>query len=267
MQATYQLVRVFDNPNGAQGNQAAIIFDHDLSNISSSTYKQHDVATTCFISQVNKEHYDVRCFNGSYEIQCCGHGLIAAAKSIFSIQNFSKITINKNVTASHCIDEAGHNVVSLNLPRLLAQSKPITNWMNQVIDFYGEKLIPNKAAVSEDNDGYLLLEFKPALPLEVFRGMKIDLKKVCENTQRAIVVVQFDKKNKHLYTRYFAPQYGVSEDIATGSVMRFVGDYIEKTYKTKYFDVSQCSLQGGFMKIECKADNVIITANASMETN
>ena len=113
----------------------------------------------------------------------------------------------------------------------------------------------------------MLLEFKPALPLEVFRAMKIDLKKVCENTQRAIVVVQFDKKNKHLYTRYFAPQYGVSEDIATGSVMRFVGDYIEKTYQTKHFDVSQCSSQGGFMKVECKADNIIITANASMEMN
>ena len=65
--------------------------------------------------------------------------------------------------------------------------------------------------------------------------------------------------------RYFAPQYGVLEDTATGSVMRFVADYIEKNYKIKHYDVSQCSAEGGFMKIDCNTETVKITANAYIE--
>ncbi len=66
--------------------------------------------------------------------------------------------------------------------------------------------------------------------------------------------------------RYFAPQYGVEEDVATGSVMRFVADYIEKNYQCVQFEVTQYSSLGGYMKVNCGDENVFITANVSMET-
>lgn len=274
MRTSYHLVRVFDKPEEAQGNLAVVFFDdnqinlpHELTSISFYIYKQKGVATTCFISQVVSGHYDVRCFNGDKAIQCCGHGMIAAAKTVFSICGLSTIIINEHITASHNINEAGHDVVELKLPRLSARLQTVPKWVRDAITFGGEKRVPSQAAVSVQDDGYLLLEFEPALPLEVFRALQLDLKQVCENTKRAIVLLQFDQKNEHLYTRYFAPQYGVDEDIATGSVMRFVGDYIEQNYQCAHFDVSQCSSQGGFMKIDCKAKSVIITANASMESN
>ena len=140
-------------------------------------------------------------------------------------------------------------------------------WLNHVITIDKEKLIPNKAAVSSQSDGYLLVEFEPALPANVFRAMQLDLKQICDNTKQAIVVVQFDQENVHLSMRYFAPQYGVPEDAATGSVMRFVADYIEQRYQCTHFDVTQCSSQGGFMTIDCMTEHIQITANATMELN
>ena len=47
--------------------------------------------------------------------------------------------------------------------------------------------------------------------------------------------------------------------------MRFVGDYIESNYQCARFDVTQCSSQGGSMSIECKAEHILITANATIE--
>ena len=272
MRSSYQLVRVFDKPEEALGNLAIIYFDkkqsdlNELTRLSADIVKDTSIATTCFISQADSGQYEVQCFNANNVIQCCGHGLIAAAKTIFTDSDLSSITINKNITASHDIDQQGHDVVVLTLPRLDARSQAVPEWVSGAITVAEENLLPAKAAVSSKEDGYLLLEFDPVLPLDVFRAMQLDLTRVCDNTKRAIVLLQFDKEHKHLYMRYFAPQYGVHEDSATGSVMRFVADYIEKNYQVRHFDVSQCSAQGGFMSIESKAENIMITANATIES-
>jgi len=269
VQTSYQLVRVFDKPGEAQGSQALVFYEdsqvdtpHELSKISAEI---KGVTTKCFVSQVVTGHYKVQCFNDNEAIQCCGHGLIAAAKMVFSVTGLSSININENITASH-VNETGRDVV-LDLPRLLATLQSVPSWVSEMITFDSKKLLPDIAAVSDQDDGYLLLEFNPALSLEAFRNFQLNLKRVCENTKRAVVVVQFDKERKHLYMRYFAPQYGVTEDIATGSVMRFVADYIEQNHQVSHFEVSQCSSQGGFMKIECKAKSILITANATIEHN
>ena len=45
--------------------------------------------------------------------------------------------------------------------------------------------------------------------------------------------------------RYFAPQYGVEEDIATGSAMRVLAQYWSSRFKQ--LTVYQCSPQGGLL--------------------
>lgn len=271
---TYQLVNVFAEPNGAKGNQAAIIFQNkqtyridEQSKISLEVCQHNGLSTVCFISPIKSQNYNVRCFNEDKQIQCCGHGLIAAAKTIFNTSELSTISINKNTKAYRQIDNDAVDSVIIELPRLSAKTVDVPDWFEKTIVFNGEIVKPDTAAISEQEDGYLLIEFETLLPLEVFQALKLDLKQVCENTKRAIVVLQFDQDKKHLYTRYFAPQYGVAEDIATGSVMRFVADFIEKKYQYSHFDVSQCSSLGGFMKIDCKEESILITANVRMESH
>ena len=272
MQATYHIVRVFNKAEDSLGNQAVIFLNdnallkNEQSRISVDITKNVNVNTTCFISQIDTSNYEVQCFNGENTIQCCGHGMIAAAKTVFSITDQTNITINKNISASKIIDDFNEDLVALKLPRVKSRQQNVPAWAKDII-FIGEKsLSPDYSAISENEEGYLLLEFNPAIPLEQFRSMQLDLKSVCEKTNRAIVIIQWDKKTNNLYMRYFAPQYGVQEDIATGSVMRFVADYIEQNHRIKHFAVNQLSAAGGFMKIDCHPETIKITANAYIET-
>jgi len=275
MQNSYQLVRVFDKKGVADGNQAAVFLSaypvslnqNELISLSADIHRDDGIATTCFTSEVSDGEYGVACFNNKSEIQCCGHGMIAAAKNIFLKNNVSKIIINKNISASQNLDKYGHDVIELSLPRELSQLQSIPDWTKTTITLKHEKIIPIKSASTKNDDGYLLLELTPVLSQKEFSGLELDIDKVCENTKRALVIIQFDKNTCELYMRYFAPLYGVVEDVATGSVMRFVGDYIEKQYQCIEFDVYQCSTGGGYMKIKCVNDNILITANASMESS
>jgi len=270
MENAYQLVRVFDKANKASGNLAAILFNDselsDLISVSTNIKKQQGIATTCFIKHFVNEQYSVRCFNAENEIQCCGHGMLAAAKTVFLECDISSVVINGHLIIAYDRDDKNKNYITLELPRISSMSKPLPVWLKGCVTFDGKNITPSYSAISAESDGYLLVEFDPVLALDVFGALRLDLKQVCENTKRAVVFVQFDEEKEHLYMRYFAPQYGVSEDSATGSVMRFVGDYIEKKYQCAHFDVSQCSSQGGFMKIKCDEEKIIITAKATIET-
>ena len=262
-----QIIRVFGDSDKAQGNLSTVVrlqkrmsFD-ELSNLSHEIYKNNNIATTCFINEVDSTHYDVQCFNDDNAIQCCGHGMMAAAKTVFEKSRISNLFLNQNVSALN-----KENEIELTLPRMLSKGCDVPSWAKKVMTFGAGYILPNHAAISDKSDGYLLLEFNPNLSLDVFSGLLLDLNTVCESTKRAVVIIQFDEKNRHLYTRYFAPQYGVKEDVATGSVMRFVADYILQAYDITEYQVKQCSKEGGFMKIKCRDKDVLITANVSVES-
>ena len=265
---TYRLIRVFSDDDGAQGNLSAIVTLkkeitnlNELSHVSYNIYKENNIATTCFISKVDNEHFEARCFNAALEIQCCGHGMIAAAKTIFDDIKISNVILNKNILAVN-----KGNEIEISLPRVTAKNCEVPDWANKVMTFREGYISPDQAAISDKLDGYLLLEFNPNLSLDVFSGLLLDLNMLCESTKRALVITQFDEENRCLYTRYFAPQYGVKEDSATGSVMRFVGDYIMKTYNIAEYKVSQRSKEGGFMKIKHQEQSILITASVSTES-
>ena len=272
MKDSYQLVRVFADSNEAQGNLAAIFYDNNQSELSDlveasvEVENKHTSVTACFIQADIGNQYQVRCFNAENEIQCCGHGMIAAAKILFFENKLDEIVVNGNLIVSCDVAQKEYEKIVLSLPRLSSQLQEIPNWVKESICVDGKSIFPSDSAISENNDGYLLFEFSPRLALDVFSSLQLNLSQVCDNTKRAVVFVLFEEKNKKLYMRYFAPQYGVLEDAATGSVMRFVGDYIEQKYHCKHFEVIQCSPQGGYMIVDCKEEKIIITANATIET-
>lgn len=262
-----KIIRVFGDNEDVLGNLSTVVRlqkimnFREISNLAHQVYKKSKIATTCFINEVDSTHFDVQCFSDDKAIQCCGHGMMAAAKVVFENSKISNIVLNQSVSASN-----KGNEIELTLPRMFSKKSDVPSWTHKAMTFGGGYLLPSQAAISDKLDGYLLLEFNPNLSLDVFSGLLLDLNMVCESTKRAVVIIQFDEKNRHLYTRYFAPQYGVKEDSATGSVMRFVADYIMQTYNIAEFQVNQCSKEGGFMNINCRDKGVVITANVSVES-
>lgn len=275
MQQHNQLIRIFNKPNEHKGNLVMVIAKDEptssLADISAQLEKENGIATTCFFSALKSadneasNNFKVQCFNGHSAIQCCGHGMIAAAKSIFDSTGLSQININQSIKATQDKDANAKNNISLSLPRLASQQVEIPNWTKQLLHYQAQNITPSDVAQSEKSDGYLLLELAATITLKQFSAMTIDEELICKQTQRAVVVILFDKNKDHLYLRYFAPQYGVTEDSATGSVMRFVADFIAKKYHSKQYEVTQCSQSGGYMHLTCHDSNVVITSHVKVE--
>jgi len=275
MQLRQKKITVFAKQDFAMGNQALVLFADDFLVINDavisaelegyfSQHKKPARLTLCFAYCSNSDNFIVRCFNKSHEIQCCGHGMIAAAKTVFHETKKSFINLNENMVAQY---EAETDTVLVKLPRLSALDKTVPVWVKEIA-FIGEHPVsPVRAASSKAEDGYLLLHLQADTSLQDFSALEMDHNKICENTKQAIVIIVFYEKEKQLLMRYFAPQYGIPEDTATGSVMRFVSDYIEKHYRISRFEVIQCSAKGGYMEIDCHTDNVIIKANARIESS
>ena len=159
MLASVKIVRVFNKPGKAQGNQAAIFFNkdevdlqYDHTKISADIYKEKGIETTCFISQQDKKNYNVQCFNKDNAIQYCGHGMIAAAKVVFENSDLSSIIINNSTSALRRFDEQGADVIELNMPRLAAKIHAMPEWVKNLLALNGETVVPVHSAISDKND-------------------------------------------------------------------------------------------------------------------
>lgn len=275
MNNNYQIVTVFNQDEYAEGNQALIIYDDHFSDLNDqfimaerkqffNNTQNKSITTLCFVSLENENNINLRCFTASHKIQCCGHGMIAAAKIIFTKTKLNHVSINDEVFAQ---DDKENEKIILNLPRINSVVESIPLWTKAIFRLNRKFIEPYYVACSDEEDGYLLIELSTLLTRKDFSELEIDFDSICKNTKRAIVVIIFDENSQQLLMRYFAPQYGSAEDTATGSVMRFVADYIAAQYKHTKYRVIQCSQKGGYMEIDCNIDSVMIKANALLESS
>jgi predicted PhzF superfamily epimerase YddE/YHI9 len=78
-------------------------------------------------------------------------------------------------------------------------------------------------------------------------------------TLRAIIACSWSgDKPGVIRFRYFAPQYGVAEDSATGSAMRILLDYCQQNYQLEYLEAFQCSPAGGVLFARAVADRIAV---------
>ena len=86
---------------------------------------------------------------------------------------------------------------------------------------------PVRAAIA-GGQAYLIIEWPEGFD---FRCLPVPKERLGLYTQRAMICTSVNIDSKHDNTidfRYFAPQYGVDEDIATGSAMRVLACYWNK---------------------------------------
>ncbi len=199
--------------------------------------------TVCYtwpISQA-KLTFGVSCYTHTHAIQCCGHGLLAAASlhltreesPVFLLMNDSKIKAFKE-----------DKKVWLRFNRVSVQACAVPDWLYT--------LIANRdacaAAETDDEQGYLVIEWPHNYPLKALERPGVALAKYSRKG-----VIYTATSNRHaidIQYRYFAPQYGVAEDPATGSAMRILADYWAS--KSHALSAWQCSDSGGYLlsKIE-----------------
>jgi predicted PhzF superfamily epimerase YddE/YHI9 len=128
----------------------------------------------------------------------------------------------------------------------------LPEWIEQI--FPGQTK-PLAAATAGDEQGYLILQWPDAYSLA---QLPLPEAWLADLTQRALIctAAQPAAGEGAIELRYFAPQHGVSEDIATGSAMRILSHYWSPRFAT--LSARQCSPVGGQLFAKFKDTQVEI---------
>jgi len=156
--------------------------------------------------------------------------------------------------------------VWLGFAPLVTKACEVPNWCKHYFD-----VGPDAAATAGPTDGYLVLEWPTGFELTSLPGPD---KSLAQHTARSLIVTcsvgnPGSKGAQTIHFRYFAPQYGVSEDTATGSAMRVLASFWQQSGLGSVITAYQCSAQGGLLFSRIEQDKVWIggwTSIMSRET-
>lgn len=191
----------------------------------------------------------VRCYGADRQlIQCCGHGLLAAAHTWQ--RRLQRGTLSLLMNGSLIPSWSEGDVTWLRFAQARTQEHRVPEWLQQVFR------VPQRvhaAAIAGEANGYMILQWPDGFDLRLLSRPATAL---AEWTERALICTSArpDWGDGMLQMRYFAPQYGVEEDAATGSAMRVLAQYWSNRFKqlTAY----QCSPAGGLLLARHTATHV-----------
>lgn len=176
------------------------------------------LVTRCLTWSEGSRRAGLRCYTAAgHPIKCCGHGLLCSAWHWLHHWNGEGVltTCDSDIP---CRLEDG--VTWVGFPALFAEPCPVPGWVPVVLA--GQPA--TRCARAGPEDGYLIIELAANTDLTTIIAPDATL---AAWTRRALIVTcRVDSEtalyDEHFHFRYFAPQYGVAEDNATGSAMRIL---------------------------------------------
>jgi PhzF family phenazine biosynthesis protein len=246
----------FSHKNNLAGASAlVIIYQYGLS----TKMMQHIASrsahpATVFLNQheMTKAVCQIRWFNQSSEIKRCGHGTLAAANvlikqygycpRVFISQSNERFTINIKKQQAQLILNAIEIQQSDDAAQLQrAFSLPIQATYRSV-----------------GQQGYTIALFTQHADL---RNLQVNFNALADLHNNAIVALQVIKSVQHTSTanfRYFAPQFGVNEDSATGSAVSVIAPLIYRLYGLNKITLCQQSNQGALLNYNFNHNQIVI---------
>ncbi|MGH1486325.1 MAG: PhzF family phenazine biosynthesis protein [Cellvibrionaceae bacterium] len=196
------LFRVFTGRQ-ADGNRATVhLVDNlpdDLSHNIASLLRDIENTAVYIKPLIEGYEYDICWFNPKGRIQRCGHGTLAAAAFLQQTYKQSAYLFH-SVTESLKV-EVLKNSYSLKLPieKLIEKKDFVFN--------------SKRAAQTNNEEGYLIVELNSEEQVKDFRLSP----KIIKNIKQRALIITAQSGNNDIVFRYFAPQYDIEEDSATGS--------------------------------------------------
>jgi predicted PhzF superfamily epimerase YddE/YHI9 len=254
--------RVF-NGNRCHGNTAYVYFCEQATEFEDSTHLQNianvrGYSATAFVLPKNKKLgvYLIRWFSPLTEIQFCGHATFAAADVVLSASTDSvdKLLLLSKKHEIQIIKSGNCNFVM----RLTKVNLIATKSLGSLGNIFDRELINFKQ--NDAKDGYLVAQLPNKKCLTEF---DFDADEYCRLTQRALIVTTQDPVNVNtIYFRYFAPQYGTKEDIATGSAAPILAEFWQLPF-CQVYDCYQLSIQRSFYQISQCKEHVCVFATVN----
>ena len=203
--------------------------------------------TVCRTWPLGERRAAVRCWSpDGRPIDCCGHGLLGCAML------WSRRWKNGGTLVSGQISlptRSNGRLHWIGFPGLAVRPAIAADFsrrqtLEQLESLIGAPLA--NCAVAGGAQGYLIAELAQEDALSTLRPPGAALGAA---TERALIVTsRCGHSADKIAFRYFAPQYGVSEDSATGSAMRVLASYWQHRGLGETLEAVQLSPAGGLLR-------------------
>ena len=260
---------VFYSPaNNLKGSSALIVIYKIGLTSKTMQYiaSQSNHPATVFLNEneITKRHCNIRWFNQTSEIKRCGHGTLAAANFLIKYFGYCPEAFTSMSNERFTI-----RVKKQRAQLLLKSIEPKKSELaeGELKSVFSSAI---KAAYSTgDKNGYTVVlfndefnkEFSKEFEKDDLKSIRIDFKALCALHKNAVIALSIkskDKKNAIAHFRYFAPQFGVNEDSATGSAVSVIAPLLFRLHGLNKAKLIQQSNNGALLSYELNNAKVVI---------
>lgn len=240
MSIPYAMIHAFSE-GPFTGNPAAVLYMDDKNLSNSELQKiatEMNVSETAFIypSEI-RNHFQLRWFTPTVEVDLCGHATLASAHYLFQHQIVAKDEhIHFYTLSGELIVSSTADGLRMKLPQEIPMACPAPE---ELIIALG--VIPR--AVSKNRMDYIV----ELADEQDIRELQVELSMVSRLEARGIVVTSRSNDSQYdIVCRTFYPAIGIDEDPVTGSAFCALAPYWSKRMKgASVLRAAQLSQRGG----------------------
>lgn len=207
------------------GNPAAVVFDGNLNSEEMQLIaREMNLAETAFISVSDRADYNLRWFTPEIEVNLCGHATIASLHYLRQeglIGDNSKVVFNTLSGKLKCGVENGRYFMQI--PNYSFEEFKDSETIEELLttlSLFSSSIDPDIPMLLCES-GYLFIYIKHLKDLGKLKPDYAALKYLCSSGKGFNSVVAFtletNDENSFAHLRFFAPAFGINEDIVTGS--------------------------------------------------
>jgi PhzF family phenazine biosynthesis protein len=247
----YQIDAFSDRPFA--GNPAGVVPlqawlpDATMQNIAA----EMNLAETAFFAPEG-DHYRIRWFTPTTEVQLCGHATLASAHVMHSLGNAPEKIVFDSLSGPLSVAKSGDKL-ELDFPALEVRPQPEA--LAKVAACFDVK--PVEMHVSETYDAYLAL-YERATDIE---RLTPDFPRL-NALDRTVIVTARGTNGIDFVSRYFAPTAGIPEDPVTGSTHCVLATFWSRVLGKTDFHARQVSKRGGDLWLKLEGDRVKIAGHS-----
>lgn len=208
--------------------------------------RENSLPVTAFFVE-RDDHYELRWFTSTVELNLCGHGTVAAAAVLFdSVESVAF----KTKSGTFHVGKDGQLIV-LDFP--VHEAVPCSTKPEDLVRALGRE--PKEILKASQN--YLAVYEEEADIRAIAPDMELLNKVDCLGA-----IVTAEGKESDFVSRYFVPKVGIPEDAATGSTHCTLAPYWSKKLGKRKLHALQLSQRRGELWCESLDDRVRIAARA-----
>lgn len=215
-------------------------------------------------AQTTPQPIPVRWFAARQEINLCGHGSLAAGAVVLTQRpDWPEVKLTSrfgdiSITRSRLLLElaAGHQAYAMCLPAWPAQKPAVLMQMTDALNLSAQGLVLTDCFATRD----LILVLETAAQVQAFVSDFTKLRQLQPYHACILTAPLFAPGNQTAIgyvLRYFAPNIGINEDLATGSAQCSLAPYWLQRLGATQLQVQQLSAGGGYFLVQTQSQEQI----------